>query len=238
MQNDDPDDTSVPVMSRLQTNKALLCACRGTALNLPAGTHVLYTVNQLPSTGGKRRLARNASPPCVCLCVQDTVDQAVEVLNSAKQELDFTKTGEDAEALREALREAAAAYKALHIKARGAGVPVPKDASILADAEVVWTKEDLIGARDWMRFEDAGWVVMDDLPEVPEIFDRTFFLAQDQGDPPDAIVPVSAPPCCVLGPAPLRCVWMRCGRVCGRTWICHTQHLHCGVGYAPGVWGR
>lgn len=129
-----------------------------------------------------------------CACVQNTVDEAVEVLNAAKQELDFTKTGEDAEALQAALREAAAAYKALHIKARSAGVPVPKDAAILADAEVVWAKDDLIGARDWMRFEDAGWVVMDELPEVPEIFDRTFFLAQDQGDPPDAIVPVGAPP--------------------------------------------
>ena len=131
------------------------------------------------------------------------VDEAVEVLNAAKQELDFTKTGEDAEALRAALQEAAAAYKALHIKARSAGVAVPKDAAILADEEVVWAKEDLIGARDWMRFENAGWVVMEELPEVPEVFDRTYFLAQDQGDPPDAIVPVSAPPAALPGCARL-----------------------------------
>lgn len=135
-------------------------------------------------------------------CVQEMVDEAVEVLNAAKQELDFTKTGEDAEALGAALLEAAAAYKALHIKARSAGVPVPKAATILADEEVVWAKEDLIGARDWMRFEDAGWVVMEELPEVPEVFDRTYFLAQDQGDPPDTIVPIGAPRaallCCVL----------------------------------------
>eukprot|EP00892_Ulva_mutabilis_P003922 jgi/Ulvmu1/1901/UM012_0060.1 len=121
---------------------------------------------------------------------RETVDEAVEVLNAAKQELDFTKTGEDAEALSAALLEAAAAYKALHIKARSAGVPVPKAAGILADEEVVWAKEDLIGARDWMRFENVGWVVMEELPEVPEVFDRTYFLAHDQGDPPDAIVPI------------------------------------------------
>jgi hypothetical protein len=120
------------------------------------------------------------------------MEEALISLNNAKQELDFTKTGEDAEALQAAMEEAAAAYKALHIKALSAGVPVPKEAMIQSNEHSVWSKEDLIGARDWMKFADAGWTVMEDLPELPEIFDTTFYIAHNQSEPPDVIVPISA----------------------------------------------
>jgi NAD(P)-dependent dehydrogenase (short-subunit alcohol dehydrogenase family) len=124
--------------------------------------------------------------------MQETMEDALISLNNAKQELDFTKHGEDAQGLQAALEEAAAAYKALHIKACGAGVPVPRSALIQSNEASVWTKEDLIGARDWMKFEDAGWVVMEDLPELPDVFDTTFYVAHNQGDPPEAIVPIGA----------------------------------------------
>lgn len=129
--------------------------------------------------------------------LQELMEEALISLNNAKQELDFTKTGEDAESLQAALEEAAAAYKALHIKACSAGVPVPKEAMIQSNEQTVWSKEDLIGARDWMKFADAGWTVMEDLPELPEIFDTTFYIAHNQSEPPDVIVPISALP---LGP--------------------------------------
>ena len=124
--------------------------------------------------------------------LQELMEEALISLNNAKQELDFTKTGEDAESLQAALEEAAASYKALHIKACSAGVPVPKEAMIQSNEHSVWSKEDLIGARDWMKFADAGWTVMEDLPELPEIFDTTFYIAHNQSEPPDVIVPISA----------------------------------------------
>jgi hypothetical protein len=114
-------------------------------------------------------------------------------LNNAKQELDFTKTGEDAESLIAALQESAAVYKSLHRKALAAGIKMPRSATIVSDKTAVWSKDDLIGAQDWMSFESRGWAVVDELPELPEGFDRTYFLSQRAGDPPAEIVPVSAP---------------------------------------------
>lgn len=118
-------------------------------------------------------------------------------LNSAKQELDFTKSGEDAEGLIAALQEAAAAYKALHVKALGAGVKLPRSATIVSDERAVWQKDDLIGAQDWMHFESEGWALVEELPELPAGFDRTYFLSQQAGEPPEEIVPVGAERCAV-----------------------------------------
>ena len=114
-------------------------------------------------------------------------------LNNAKQELDFTKTGEDAQSLIEAVQEAAAVYKSLHMKALSAGIKVPRSATIVSNQTAVWSKDDLIGAQDWMTFDNKGWALVDDLPDLPEGFERTFYLAQELGDPPAEIVPVSAP---------------------------------------------
>ena len=47
--------------------------------------------------------------------LQELMEEALISLNNAKQELDFTKTGEDAESLQAALEEAAAALSLIHI---------------------------------------------------------------------------------------------------------------------------
>lgn len=105
-------------------------------------------------------------------------------LAKAKAELDFTKTGEDAEALLAALADAAAVYKSLHIKARSAGLRVPRDAIISSSDKSVWEHDDLLAAKDWIGFENAGWTLVDDLPELPEAFSATFFLSHAQELPP------------------------------------------------------
>jgi hypothetical protein len=115
------------------------------------------------------------------------------------------------ECLSRALQEAAAAYKSLHIKALGAGLKMPRSATIESDKTGVWSKDDLIGAQDWMAFDNKGWALVDDLPDLPEGFERTFYLAQELGDPPAEIVPVSArlPALCALC-----CVFSAMARLC------------------------
>ena len=149
------------------------------------------------------------------LRLQATQEEATLQLNSAKQELDFTKSGEDAESLVAALQDAAAAYRALHRKANGAGVRVPRSAAIVSNTTSVWSKDDLIGAQDWMTFESKGWALVEDLPELPEGFDRAYYLAQEPGDPPAEVVPVSAPPPALVSVLPVwHCVAMLAGTDC------------------------
>lgn len=78
---------------------------------------------------------------------QETLDAAAAALADAQQLLDFTKAGADAEGLMAALQETAALYKSLHGKAVSAGLRVPREARLQSDADVVWTKDDLIGAQ-------------------------------------------------------------------------------------------
>jgi hypothetical protein len=124
--------------------------------------------------------------------LQGTKEEAMIALNTAKQELDFTKSGEDAESLIAAIQEAAAAYKALYTKALGAGIKLPRSATIVSDEKAVWQKDDLIGAQDWMSFENEGWALVEELPELPEGFDHTYFMAHKLDNPPEEIIPVSA----------------------------------------------
>jgi hypothetical protein len=126
--------------------------------------------------------------------MQATKEEAMIALNTAKQELDFTKSGEDSESLVAAIQEAAAAYKALYIKAHGAGIKLPRSATIVSDDKAVWQKDDLIGAQDWMLFENEGWALVEELPDLPEGFNRTYYMAHETGEHPEEIIPVSAHP--------------------------------------------
>jgi hypothetical protein len=43
----------------------------------------------------------------------------------------------------------------------------------------------IVGFGDRMKFADTGWMVMEDLPELPEMLGAMFNIAHNKSEPPD-----------------------------------------------------
>ena len=119
-----------------------------------------------------------------CTSAEEQVDELSKAMAEAK-------ASEEAFELGSALSKVTGMYKELYAQLKEANLPIPDDAVVASNSEIVWHEDSVLGAKDWTGFDNAGWTLVENLPGLPEAFCTAYFITTTQ--PKTTAAPVVQP---------------------------------------------
>lgn len=137
-------------------------------------------------------------------------EKCQERVTAVKGDLDAARAEEDPSKVPPLLTAVAALYRDLHAECRASDLPVPEDAAIASNVDLVWREDDVLGADDlWTEFPNAGWSLVESLPGLPDGFARSYFLSLAEQQPAGGLTARAPRPLCRSVPCSVVCA---CGR--------------------------
>lgn len=120
-----------------------------------------------------------------------------------KTELDAARAAEDVAKVPSLLTVVASLYRDLHGECRAANLEVPMDAALASNQDLVWREDDVLGADDWTEFSNDGWALVENLPGLPDGFNRTYFISLAEQQPVGGLTAGALLPFCLQVCVPL-----------------------------------